>query len=102
MRQFDVIENPSSRSRAYAPYLVVLQSHHLAPLDSIVLAPVIRDAARPLTPLDVSVDIAGERLLVALSELASVSRHSLGKALASLEDQEYDLHRALDRLFTGF
>ena len=30
MRQFDILDNPSIRSRAVAPYVVVLQSHHLA------------------------------------------------------------------------
>ena len=67
-----------------------------------MLAPVVRDAARPLTPLDVAVEIAGERLAVAMAELASVDRQHLGKVVTNVGDLEYDFRRAIDRLFTGF
>lgn len=102
MRQFDAIENPSPTGRAYAPYLVVLQSHHLDPLDSVVLAPAVRDAKRPLTPLDVPVQISGEPLIVALAEMASVHRQGLGPPVESLGSHEDAFRRALERLFTGF
>jgi toxin CcdB len=102
LRQFDVVENPSPSGRAYAPYLVVLQSHHLDPLDSVILAPVVRDADRPLSLLDVTVEVAGETLVVAMAELASVNRQLLRQAVLSISDHEDDLRRALDRLFTGF
>lgn len=102
MRQFDVLENPSTRSCDYAPYLVVLQSHHLDPLDSAVLAPVVRDALRPLSPLDVPVVIDGESLVLAVAELASAHRSAFGQGKASLVAYEDQIRRALDRLFTGF
>ena len=41
MRQFDVYRNPSERSRAYAPYVVVLQSHLLEAMPTIVVAPML-------------------------------------------------------------
>ena len=102
MRQFDVFENPSEASRAYAPYLVVLQSHHLAALDSVVLAPVVRDADRPLSPLDVGVAVRGEVLTLAISELASTPRSILKTYVFTAAEHEDAIRRALDRLFTGF
>jgi toxin CcdB len=102
LRQFDVLENPLTKSREYAPYLVVLQSHHLEALDSVVLAPVVRDARRPVSPLDVPVIVNGETLTLAIAELASAHRATFGPSKASLIGQEDEIRRALDRLFTGF
>jgi hypothetical protein len=48
LRQFDVFENPNVRSRAIAPLIVILQSHLLADLPTIVVAPLLRAADRPL------------------------------------------------------
>nr|QQZ49533.1 CcdB family protein [Phenylobacterium glaciei] len=39
MRQFDVYPNPSTRSRAKAPYVVVVQSHHLVAAPTVLVAP---------------------------------------------------------------
>ena len=102
MRQFSVVENPSAAGRDYAPYLVVLQSHHLDPLDSVVMAPAIRDAARPLGLLDVPVEIRGEPFVVAISELAATNRQRFRDPIGDLSAHEDALRRALDRLFTGF
>ena len=102
MRQFEAVANPSPAGRTYAPYLVILQSHHLEPLDSVVVAPAVRDAQRPLTALDILVQIAGEELVVTMADLASVTRQGLGSPAADLSDHEDQFRRALDRLFTGF
>ena len=50
MRQFDVLENPNPQTASYSPFLVVLQSHHLNVLETIFLAPVIRDSKQPISP----------------------------------------------------
>jgi hypothetical protein len=102
LRQFDVIENPSARSRAHAPYFVVLQSHYLEPLDSVIVAPVVRDAIRALTVLDVPVEIDGEALLLTVGELFAIERELLKVVRASLSDQEDAIRRAIGRAFTGF
>ncbi|MBL8770772.1 MAG: CcdB family protein [Phenylobacterium sp.] len=102
MRQFDVVDNPSERSRAHAPYFVVLQSHHLHQLDSVVVAPVLRDAARTMSALDLEVDLLGERLVIALGEVFSLERAGLKGTRGSLAGHEDAIRRGLDRLFTGF
>ncbi|MDO9336351.1 MAG: CcdB family protein [Caulobacter sp.] len=102
MRQFDVFDNPSDFSRHYAPHLVVLQSHHLHLIDTVIVAPLVLDAARPLGLIDVSVELNGRRVIVAVSELANMARSLLKTPVANLAPWEDDLRRALDRLFTGF
>ena len=100
MRQFDVCPNPSGATRAYAPYVVVLQSHYLD-LETIAIAPLVTDA-RPLEPIDLAVELNGEPFVLAISEIGSVSRTRLKRRLGSLTEYEDDIRRALERLFSGF
>jgi toxin CcdB len=102
VRQFDVFENPSERSRGYAPYVLVLQSHHLSAIDTVVVAPLIADAARPLSLIDLPVLIGERSLVAALSELANMPRKVFKSPVVSLAGEEDAIRRALDRLFTGF
>ena len=46
MRQFDVCENPSARSREAAPFVVVLQSHLLNEMPTVIVAPLLIDDGR--------------------------------------------------------
>jgi toxin CcdB len=102
VRQFDLVENPSLRSRAHAPYFVVLQSHHLDNLDSLVVAPVLRDAARSMSALDLDIEVSGETLVLALGELFSIERGLLRAPVATATAYEDALRRGLERPFGGF
>jgi len=102
LRQFDVVENPSAKSRGYAPYFAVLQSHYLEPLDSMIVAPIVRDAARALSVLDVVVEIDGEALVMTVGELFSIDREQLKTVRGTLAGQEEQIRRAIERAFTGF
>lgn len=102
MRQFDVLENPNATSRHYAPYVVVLQSHHLDPLDTILLAPLVNDAERAIASVDLPVEFRGRALVLVVAEMAGVPRQGLGRALGSVADYEEEIRRAVERLLTGF
>jgi len=102
LRQFDAVPNPSKSSAQIAPNLVVLQSHLLDGLDSVSVAPAVRDAARLLTVFEIAVEIAGEPLTLAIPELFAIERATLPRPTASLAAHEDEIRRALDRLFTGF
>lgn len=102
MRQFDVIENPSERSRKHAPFFVVLQSHYLEPLESVIVAPIVRDANRAISVLDVQVALEGEHLILTLGELFSIERGLLKTVRGTLVEHEEAIRRALERAFTGF
>jgi toxin CcdB len=101
LRQFDVFQNPSSALRDIVPYLAVLQSHHLKPVDSIVVAPLFRNE-RPLSELDVPLIFKDESLVLLVSEIGSIDRSTLRKRLGDLTAHEDAIRRALERLFTGF
>lgn len=101
MRQFDLVDNPSTKSRAAAPYFVILQSHHIE-LDTVVVAPLLRDVRRQFTGIDVQVTVGGEPLVLALTELFSIDRALLKSAGQNLLDHEDAIRRALERVFTGF
>jgi len=102
LRQFDVFANPSEASRGFAPYLAVLQSHHLSAISTVVVAPLVRDAEAELTVLDVPVEFEGETLILAVAELGSVDQSRLKEPVGSVAEQEDMIRRALDRLLTGF
>lgn len=102
MRQFDAVLNPSKATAHIAPYLVILQSHHLDGLDSVVVAPAVRDAKRALTIFEIALDIGGEPFTLVIPEMFSIERARLPRAQASVAAHEDEIRRALDRLFTGF
>lgn len=102
MKQFDVYENPSPAAKRFAPYLVVLSSHLLTDFDDVIVAPLVNDAERAVAELEIEVEVDGERLVVVVSELSSLNRRSLKRRAISLARHEFEIRRALDRLFTGF
>lgn len=102
MRQFDVIENPNEASRGYAPYVVILQSHHLAPLDTVFVAPLVRDRQLEVSALDVRVELSGEPFILALTEAASIRRWGAPRTRGAVGQYEDAIRRAFERLMTGF
>lgn len=103
MRQFDVYPNPSTRSVTYAPYVVVLQSHLLSALPTVLVAPLLMDDGRSAyTLLSVKVEIEGLSYILQITEPAALDPALLRKPLTNLVSHEDDIRRALDRLFTGF
>ena len=99
MRQFEVYANPSSASVAFAPYVVVLQSHYID-LKSVVVAPLVTD--KLATSVEIAITFDGQSLVLALTELGSIWAASLRDPLGDLVTYDYEIRRALDRLFSGF
>lgn len=103
MRQFDVFENPSSRSRPIAPFVVVVQSHFLDEMPTALIAPLIREKrSGDFSRVSVEVNHAGETLYLAMAEMAPILRSGLKRPVGNLRTFEDDIRRASDRLFTGF
>lgn len=103
MRQFDVFPNPSERSRAAAPYVVVLQSHFLAAVPTTIVAPLLIDDDRSAYS-DASVKLAfnGERYVLSVPEIAGIEPSRLKGCVGNFTAHEDAIRRAIDRLFTGF
>ena len=102
MRQFDILANPNLASRDFAPYVVVLQSHHLEPLNTVMVAPLLAGVERPITEIDVLVTFQGRNLVLSVAEAAAITKSRLGEPQGTLSSYEDQIRRALDRLFTGF
>lgn len=102
LRQFDVFANPSVGARGFAPYLVVVSSHLVPDLDDVIVAPVVNDAEHRLGEIELRVEIQGAELTLVVSELSTMRGRDLRRRVGSLIDYEFDIRRALDRLFTGF
>lgn len=103
MRQFQVYENPSGRSRGYAPFVVVLQSHFLSALPTTVVAPLLHAKGRPpYTEIAIAVEFLNERYFVSIGELAAMDGRELKRPLGDLSAFEDAIRRALERLFSGF
>ena len=102
MRQYDVYENPSVAARRYAPFLVVLQSHLLEGLDSVILAPLVIDSRKPVSAIDVIVEFEGETYVLGVSELASVLRNVMKRRRGSLGAYSDAISLAMNRVMVGF
>ena len=103
IRQFDLIDNPSPRSRIVAPYLAVIQSHLYDEGPTLLVAPMLRMASTTaLTKVSLAVSHNRQDYILMLSELGAISRPTVTIVRGSLLPSEDDIRRALDRLFTGF
>jgi hypothetical protein len=79
--------------------VVVLQSHYIE-LKSVIVAPLVTD--KLASSVEIGITFEERALVLALTELGSIPAASLRQPLGSLLDLEYEIHRALERLFTGF
>ena len=103
MRQFDVFPNTSPRSRAAAPFIVLMQSHFVDEMPSALIAPLIREPrSGDFTRISIPVRLNDEALHISLAEMAPIARSDLKRSVANLLAHEDAIRRALDRLFTGF
>ena len=101
MAQFDLFENP--RSKTY-PFLLDVQADLLRSLASRVvvpLAPVTRLRGKPLTRLNPLVSIAGRQYAAMFQELAAIPTKALRAPVGDLRSRRPELIAALDLLFTG-
>jgi len=101
-RQFDLVENPSPRSRAVYPYFVILQSHLLAASNLTVVAPVLPGDAPAVTLTSVPFAFQGLTYSLLVGELTTVDAHRFGRTVGTVRDHEDEIRRALERVFTGF
>lgn len=99
--QFDVYRNPG-RGAELSPYLVDMQSDRLQPIQTILVAPLIRaDPRDDLERASPAVVVGGDRFFVSLPEMFSIDRRRLGKTVANVKGDRERFVAAIDFLFTG-
>lgn len=88
--------------KASGPLVLVLQSERVGHLKSIIVAPMNDtdlDAAVPqLTPL---IDVDGKRFVLLTPFLSAIDRSDLAERIGDAGPYDYEITRALDRLFHG-
>ena len=103
IRQFDVFKNPSTVSQATSPYLLILQSHHLAALNTVIAAPLIESSLlQPDLVVLLPIEIAEQSYTLDLTVMGAVPAARLTSRVANLIQMEDVIRRGLDRIFTGF
>ncbi len=103
IRQYDVVENPNPSSRTAVPYLLILQSHLFEALNTLIVAPIFPAVSMPpdnrvLLPIEID----GQPMTINLALMANIERRGLGSRVINLLEEDYEIRRGIDRLFTGF
>jgi toxin CcdB len=102
VRQYDVCRNGDRSSRSRIPFLIVLQSDLLSPLETVVVAPVVAERqAQTIKRLNPRLMLSGKAYRVVMQELAGIPRQRLGEAVANVRDRHAEFVGAVDLLFTG-
>jgi toxin CcdB len=99
--RFDVYRLPPGRP---AGFMVDVQSDFLADLPTRMVIPLLREPKlkNRIRDLNPAFEILGTTCVLLTQELASIRRGQLAKSVTSLSDQQDEINRALDLLFTGF
>jgi toxin CcdB len=102
MSQFDVHTNPSRMGHEDRPFLLVVQTRFLDHLRTRVCAPLLTERALQREPrLNPLLAVNGRAYYLSPTELVALPLRLLGKPVANLEDQRYEIIAALDLVFLG-
>lgn len=103
MSQFDVHRNPDKQMRRAAPFVVNVQSDLLDDLDTRVVVPLIlvKQVDKRVSRLNPAFVVETMTVVLSASELAGVSKRSLGARVGTLARHRSEIMDALDLLFTG-
>lgn len=105
MAQFDVYQNPSSRTGKDMPLLVDIQSSLLDQLDTRIVIPLIRPSALAGERIDYlypEVFYGEETLSLLTTQISAINKSRLEQAVGSLRDQRDSILRALDFVISGY
>ena len=105
MAQFEVYLNPSKATRAHYPYLVDIQSDHLAALGSRLVIPLCRAREFEFTELQdltPTIDYQDEALTLLTPQLAAMPARKLGEPVGSISHLRAIVIAAIDFAITGY
>ena len=101
MAQFDFFKYSSRKSQA--EFLLDVQSDFLSDLETRMVVPVykVKPGQKLVRTLNPTVEWAGERYYLSVSEMAAVRRLELKRLIGSFDHLRDEIIAALDLLFTG-
>lgn len=83
-----------------SPFVVVLQSHLLEGMPTVVIAPMLSFKGGPAySRTSAKVMFRGDNYLVSAAELAAIEMRRLTRSLGSLAEFEDDIRRAVNFVF---
>ncbi len=104
MAQFDVYKNPSKQTREYFPYLLDIQNPLLEDIATRIVVPLglpkgfLSQGMKNLTP---EMEYKGQSLILAVPQIASISKSVLSVVDGSLADCRDVVIAALDFAIVG-
>ncbi len=99
MAQFDVYNNPGSRTSKQAPYLVEVQGRFVESLTTCVVIPLVgKEYFSGATVLNPVIPVNGVEYLLSTAEITAVLRSILGRPVVSANGQRAEIIAAIDRL----
>jgi len=102
MSQFDVFENPDTRSRANVPFVVIVQSDHFVNAKTAVVTPLVRLASKKVSAaINPSFEIEGEKLTLEPLQVAFIPRRELTRKVGSLAEDRHTIIAAIDAMLSG-
>jgi toxin CcdB len=101
-KQFDIVKNKLSESKAQFPYFLVLQHDFLSELKGVVVVPLrlAVEGARQ-EKLAPEIELDGKTHVVLMPSLASIQRKLLGATVTNIESRREDIIRAYDIIVSG-
>jgi hypothetical protein len=102
MRRFEIWELFSKDSRGNKRLVLILQSERIDHLSTMVVAPLQPQRPDMVVPnLTPSLNIAGTTYVVLVPLMSAIERKQLTACVADGRVIEYEIIRALDRVFSG-
>jgi len=101
MRQYDVFQNPTPRTRKLMPYLLVLQSDLVSETDAVIVAPLSKSIHPEGSRLYPEFAVADGTYTLLTPDLASIPRIALTELVTNLEKDWNRITAAIDMLFAG-
>jgi toxin CcdB len=90
------------RGRSRDQHVLVLQSHLLEGVDTVLVAPLLSAPKPESAGLAVTLSVGGREFHAALNQMAAIPAQVIGAEVARADALEDEIRRGLDRLFTGF
>lgn len=82
--------------------IVLLQYPHVDTGPAVLVAPLLADTALlPIPSITIEVVISDRSYILAMHQLSAFPKQLIGDRVASLITHEYEIQRALSRLFFG-
>lgn len=103
MKRFDICAARGLGVTGNERLVVILQHKHFKDLDTTIVAPLYRIQELPiLETLRPSLSVGRKKLIVAIDRMVSLPKKQLGAAVGTAENIQFEILRAIDRLFSGF